>query len=297
MSLKTVFQSLKKEGYIVKRLDEFLIAKAGEDNDRAIDVNAPSQIGKCPRARYYSRTGAPANPGVDPRSTRIFDNGTFFHIRTQEYLKEAGILDVDEVPVYNEQYNIQGHTDGILSISGSEKAVLELKSINSKGFSELKDAKDEHKKQGLTYLFCLENRRQELHLRYKSRIAFLRSRKARYQEYEKLYQHLKGGRKHTREEKIAFQCGLHDRVDTILFNLDTPITKVIFLYENKDTQELKEFVVTSSESQSKVTMESILNECSSVNEAVESGCVPDRCTRNKSDFCCRWCDYSIECWN
>lgn len=39
---------------------------------------------------------------------------------------DSGILLLDEVPVLSEEYNIQGHTDGILDL-GDEYAILELK--------------------------------------------------------------------------------------------------------------------------------------------------------------------------
>ena len=44
-------------------------------------------------------------------------------------------------------------------------------------------------------------------------------------------------------------------LDNILFHTDVPITKVVFLYENKNNQELKEFVVERN-----ITTEPILTE-------------------------------------
>ena len=149
MALKSVFNAMKREGYVIKDLDLYLLSLNGEDNDRAIDVNAPSQIGGCLRSRYYSRTQASRDTNaVDARTRRIFDNGTKTHERLQQYLEEQGMLLMDEVPVYNATYNIQGHTDGILALGAVEKGVLEIKSINSNGFSNLKTVKEEHRKQG-----------------------------------------------------------------------------------------------------------------------------------------------------
>ena len=51
MSLNNLFQSVKQEGYIIKPLDFFLEKQTNADNDRAVDVNAPSQVGRCPRER------------------------------------------------------------------------------------------------------------------------------------------------------------------------------------------------------------------------------------------------------
>ena len=298
MALKNVFSALKKsEGYIIKDLDLYLLSLNGEDTDRAIDVNAPSQVGNCMRSRYYARTNAPRDfDSINARTRRIFDNGTKTHERIQEYLHEQGMLLMDEVPVHNYEYNIQGHTDGVLKLSPAEKGILEIKSINDEGFKNLHDAKPEHKKQGLIYVFCLEQRRKFLRETYSSREAFDKNLDKRMDEYAKLYQHLKSGRKHSREEKIAFQCSLHAKMDSILFDTKVPITKTVFLYEDKNNQEMKEFTVSMNESSSKVLMKDILSEFSELNEYVKNKVVPPRCANSKSDPACRWCSYKTHCW-
>lgn len=298
MALKSVFNAMKREGYVIKDLDLYLLSLNGEDNDRAIDVNAPSQIGSCLRSRYYSRTQASRDTNaVDARTRRIFDNGTKTHERLQQYLEEQGMLLMDEVPVYNATYNIQGHTDGILALGAVEKGVLEIKSINSNGFSNLKTVKEEHRKQGLTYVYCLEQRRLELHEIYSSLSDFVKDKKSRYKKYASLYQHLKDGRRHTREEKIKFQCDLHDKMDSILMETRVPITKAIFLYENKDSQELKEFCVSTREAASQEVLKEILNECSYINDCIKNGIVPPRCSNSKTSSPCRFCPFTIECFN
>lgn len=298
MALKSVFNAMKREGYVIKDLDLYLLSLNGEDNDRAIDVNAPSQIGSCLRSRYYSRTQASRDTNaVDARTRRIFDNGTKTHERLQQYLEEQGMLLMDEVPVYNATYNIQGHTDGILALGAVEKGVLEIKSINSNGFSNLKTVKEEHRKQGLTYVYCLEQRRLELHEIYSSLSDFVKDKKNRYKKYASLYQHLKDGRRHTREEKIKFQCDLHDKMDSILMETRVPITKAIFLYENKDSQELKEFCVSTREAASQEVLKEILNECSYINDCIKNGIVPPRCSNSKTSSPCRFCPFTIECFN
>ena len=298
MSLNSIFNAMKKEGYIIKDLDLYLLSLNGEDNDRAIDVNAPSQIGGCLRSRYYSRTQASRDTNaIDARTRRIFDNGTKTHERLQQYLEEQGMLLMDEVPVYNATYNIQGHTDGILALGAVEKGVLEIKSINSNGFSNLKTVKEEHRKQGLTYVYCLEQRRLELHEIYSSLSDFVKDKKNRYKKYASLYQHLKDGRRHTREEKIKFQCDLHDKMDSILMETRVPITKAIFLYENKDSQELKEFCVSTREAASQEVLKEILNECSYINDCIKNGIVPPRCSNSKTSSPCRFCPFTIECFN
>lgn len=295
MALEFLKENMKKKG-IIARLDNYLLTLQKEDNDRAFNVNAPSQIAVCKRARYYARTGEGTKTSYSARTQRIFDNGTYFHERTQKYMLDSGILLLDEVPVLSEEYNIQGHTDGILDL-GDEFAILELKSINDNQYSGLRSGeKPEHTLQGLVYVYCIESHRKFLREKYKTKLLFKLSRNKRAKEYEQYYQHLKGGSKHTKEEKIAFQVGLHLRLDDLIYPCEKPITKVVFLYENKNTQDLKEFVVDSTTPENQEKIAEILEGCSFVNDCVETGTVPPREATRKSDSICRFCNYKDECW-
>lgn len=291
MSLKDYYSAIKKEGYVVSDLDLYLLSLNDKDNDRAINVNSPSQVGGCTRAMYYSRTGTPQDSGVDARTRRIFDNGTHTHERLQEYLKKQGVLLMDEVPVHNDAYNIQGHTDGLLELSKKEGGVLEIKSINSRGFSALKDAKPEHKMQALVYLYCLEERRK-----YLSQFQEDFFCSPPYQEYESHYTHLKDGHKYTREEKLKFSINNCLNRDKLLFGLELPLTKCVLLYENKDTQELKEFLVESNKEEHAEIIKEFLEAFDYINECVDIGEVPERLCKNKSDQCGRWCKFKNTCF-
>ena len=187
MSLNNLFQSVKQEGYIIKPLDFFLEKQANADNDRAVDVNAPSQAGQCMRHNYYMRKQYDSDGDIGARTQRIFDNGTYTHERIQNYLLEMNLLICDEVPLLNEEYNIQGHTDGFLDLPEDEVAILEIKSINDNQFNQLKDAKEEHKKQGLIYLYCAEERRQQLRNKYKTLEEFYASQEERAEYYRSKY--------------------------------------------------------------------------------------------------------------
>lgn len=295
MALEFLKENMKKKG-IIARLDNYLLTLQKEDNDRAFNVNAPSQIAVCKRARYYARTGEGTKTSYSARTQRIFDNGTYFHERTQKYMLDSGILLLDEVPVLSAEYNIQGHTDGILDL-GDEYAILELKSINDNQYSGLRSGeKPEHTLQGLVYVYCIESHRKFLREKYKNKLLFKLSRSKRAKEYEQYYQHLKGGSKHTKEEKIAFQVGLHLRLDDLIYPCEKPINKVVFLYENKNTQDLKEFVVDSTTPENQEKIAEILEGCSFVNDCVETGTVPPREATRKSDSICRFCNYKDECW-
>lgn len=299
--LKAVFKNIKTEGYVVKPLEKFLISN-NEENDRAINVNSPSQASNCLRRNYYMRTGVQSDGSIDPRTQRIFDNGTHVHLRLQEYLMKCGILVMDEVPCIDTDYNIQGHTDGYLTLSPpsiskgvtqyTNIGILEIKSINDNQFNQLKDAKPEHKEQAMVYLHCSEKRRQYLRSKYKNKMEFDLSRKERAEFFRSRYQHLQDGSKYTREEKIEMQIALNLQADKILFNTIRPITKVIFLYENKNTQDLKEFVVEHDTE----LMERILERYETLNKCIENEEVPEREGTSKSCTTCRWCQMTIECW-
>ena len=294
MSLKNLFNAMKKEGIITSPLDRYLFEQANKPNDRAVNVNAPSQAGRCNRANYYMRKQYEQDGSIDPRTQRIFDNGTYTHERLQSYLIDMGLLHMDEVPLINDEYNIQGHTDGFINLK-NEVAILEIKSINDNQFGQLKDAKEEHKCQGLIYLFCAEERRKWLHEHYSSSEEFNASYSERYKYFESRYQHMKGGRKFTREQKIKNEVLLNMLSDNILFYTDKPITKVVFLYENKNNQELKEFVVERNLLTEPILQE-VLGRYEELNRCCDTNTVPDREGSSKSCSMCRFCSYKNECW-
>ena len=294
MALKDMFNAMKKEGYVTAPLDRYLFEQANKPNDRAVNVNAPSQAGKCNRANYYMRMQYEGDGSIDPRTQRIFDNGTYTHERLQTYLLDMELLLMDEVPLIHDAYKIQGHTDGFLNLGG-EVAILEIKSINDNQFGQLKDAKEEHKKQGLVYLFCAEERRKFLHRTYKTEKEFNDSWDTRYRYFEFHYQHMKGGRKYTREQKIKNEVMLNMLADNILFYTEKPITKVVFLYENKNNQELKEFTVERNMTTEPI-LGDVLKDYDYLNECCREKKLPPREGTSKSCNVCRWCSYKNECY-
>lgn len=294
MALKDMFNIMKKDGYVTAPLDRFLFEEANRPNDRAVNVNAPSQAGKCNRANYYMRMQYENDGTIDPRTQRIFDNGSGVHERLQSYLLDMELLYMDEVPLINDEYNIQGHTDGFLNLD-EEVAILEIKSINDNQFNQLRDAKEEHKRQGLIYLYCAEERRKWLHETYGTPEEFNVSYHERYRYFETRYQHMKDGRKYTREEKIKNEVMLNMLADNILFYTDKPLTKVIFLYENKNNQELKEYVVERNLTTEPI-LEEVLENYAYLNKCCEAQEIPPREGTSKSCNTCRWCSYKNECY-
>lgn len=299
MSLKGIMQNMKQEGYVVKAIDSYLLSLNHKDNDRATNVNSPSQASVCLRANYYARNKYDSDGSLDPRSFRIFNNGDGVHDRLQNYLEKSGILLMREVPIINDPYQIQGHTDGYLTLAKkrditTEVGILEIKSINSNGFTNLKAPKDEHIEQAMVYLYASEERRLYLRKKYKTEKAFNSSIAVhnRKNYYKKHYQHFKSGSKYSKEEKVQMQIDLGLRADKILWNCPKPVTKCIFLYECKDNQELKEYVVVRDEE----VIERVLDRFEQQNGYCERQELPPREGTSKSCGTCKWCNYKIECW-
>jgi hypothetical protein len=299
MSLNNIFKVMKTDGLVVKPLEKYLLGLNTLDNDRAINVNAPSQLGGCCRSNFYSRMKYPRDCLIDPRTRRIFNNGDYVHIRLQQYLEGAGLLLMREVPLIDTELNIQGHTDGFLNLDKVKNAhkikdlkILEIKSINDNAFSKLKDAKEEHKIQGTTYLYCTERRRQYLRTKYKSEEEFKKSSLHRMIRFKNRFSYLKGGHKHTKAEKITLQVKLCLKADNILFHTVNPITDVVFLYEDKNNQELKEFLVSRNEE----TVDYIKNYAKKLNAYCNNKELPPREGTSKSCNDCRWCNYRNTCW-
>lgn len=251
---------------------------AGED--RGHGWNSPSSVGGCLRSSFFSRTGVtPDFPQNDPRLQRIFDNGTMVHIRLQEYLKGNGILLEDEAPLFNPEHLIMGTTDGLLLDKNNTLAVLEIKSIHSYGFSSLKDAKPEHKLQASIYMFCLNEMRKKI----------LRGGRKELEDLylNKIKSFLKDGSKYTREEKIERQFNNFCRTLDLLEKYPRQLKKVIFLYENKDTQELKEFDITVDST----LIQDALEKFDHLNECIEKNIIPEA---NRT-YMCNGCKFRKVC--
>lgn len=289
--------TMKQEGYIIKKLDQYLLGLNVIDEDRRYDINSPSSAGACPRRVVYSRLGYERDAySIDAKTRRVFDNGTSTHERLQKYLLNCGLLAMDEVPVFDDEYEVQGHTDGLLNLSKMELGILEIKTINTDGFKKLVDAKEEHKLQALIYMYCLENRRKwlkENHKTEKELESYLDSEE--YVEFIRdHYKHLKGGKHYSLEEKFNFKLECHRKSDKLLWRAIRPINKMIFLYEDKNTQELKEFCVKRNDE----LLEGLLEKYEYINKFVHSKKIPPRPAEATSKNCnhCRWCSFKGECW-
>jgi CRISPR/Cas system-associated exonuclease Cas4 (RecB family) len=120
-------------------------------------------------------------PELDPKVLSIFENGHSFHNRMEHLFGKAGILIAPELPIKNAEMNISGRTDAVVRNPNkglykdthlitlldfdnniifegpnNEVALVELKSINNKGFNKVNNdnhPKEEHIQQLQLYMF------------------------------------------------------------------------------------------------------------------------------------------------
>lgn len=137
---------------IIEAIDKYLQERPKKY--RPIRCFHPSSLHKAESYLFKHYLEGDGGKEFDSRIIRIFDNGHATHDRLQGYLKEIGILLEAEVPLVDEDYEIQGHCDGIVEINGM-KGVLEIKSINLNGFYALHEPKAEHILQLNIYMHCL----------------------------------------------------------------------------------------------------------------------------------------------
>jgi hypothetical protein len=136
---------------IIETIDSYL--KTRPKDKRTKNCFHPSSLHKSAKKLYHLYLEGDNNQEFEPRIKRIFDNGHGVHERLQTYLENPGILLQAEVQVESKEYEITGHTDGILEINGV-KGILEIKSMNANTFYSTYDPKPEHLIQVNIYMFC-----------------------------------------------------------------------------------------------------------------------------------------------
>jgi CRISPR/Cas system-associated exonuclease Cas4 (RecB family) len=89
---------------------------------------------------------------INGNLARIFDNGSSLEDRIDKYFSKMGILLGREISLKNDLPPISGRMDFLISHEKHGHVPIELKSINTRGFENLKEAKPEHILQLHTYM-------------------------------------------------------------------------------------------------------------------------------------------------
>ncbi len=89
---------------------------------------------------------------LDPRVSRIFETGTYMHLRFSNYFMSLPHPFEVQIAVILKEWPIIGEADAIISHPEMGNQIIELKSINDRGFKLLKQPQDGHAAQVNTYM-------------------------------------------------------------------------------------------------------------------------------------------------
>ncbi|OHD24328.1 MAG: hypothetical protein A2Y38_09165 [Spirochaetes bacterium GWB1_59_5] len=185
----------------------------------------PSNIGSCGLRNVYEFTSAEALTTLEPADLEIFDLGHAIHDVVQSrmdnlqpgcptgftYTFQREVAFDAETDELFHNYGIGGTTDGVLTFSdasGVQRAVLEVKSINSSGFKDLTAPKPDHLMQATLYAYrfdcpiiylwyyCKDNSQRMVYARLFNRAVF----DAAIARYDGWLEHVHAGTLPPREE-------------------------------------------------------------------------------------------------
>ena len=113
----------------------------------------PSALGSiCDRYLYNCYHGLVKEEDISAVSRRIFDCGDYLGYRYEKYFEKMEVLLETESIIKADDPPISGRLDFLISHPEHEKLLIELKSINQRGFTALKEPKPEHIVQIQIYL-------------------------------------------------------------------------------------------------------------------------------------------------
>lgn len=189
MALKDVLKAIKNPTVAIDDINKQLTFPSKQ---RTLNYFRPSTVvGECPVSMWYGfRKIKWSNPelekGFSPQLMRIFQLGTDVHTEVQHWLGKSGHLwglwkcpkcdkihskefefrpkekcscggdwVYEEITMWNKEYNLLGHTDGIIKKNGLTY-LFELKTMNSFKFTKLKEPEPIHIKQASIYSWLME---------------------------------------------------------------------------------------------------------------------------------------------
>ena len=139
-----------QDKWLLKALDTHLTSS---QRPARVGVFYPSSLGSpCDRFLYNSYNGLVEEQVIDATTKRIFDCGDYLGYRYEKYFEKMGILLGTEIAVKSDDPPISGRLDFLIRHTQTNVAIVELKSINLRGFKALVKPKDDHYQQIQLYL-------------------------------------------------------------------------------------------------------------------------------------------------
>jgi hypothetical protein len=140
----------REDIWLVDLLDEYL---GGTMDSPRSGVFHPSTLSnKCDRAVWLIYHGQMVSSPLEAVTQRIFQNGDYLEKRVEKWLTNLRILVGREIPVKFEFPPMSGRMDFLIKHELYGIMPIELKSINTSGFSKLTTPKEEHQLQLQMYL-------------------------------------------------------------------------------------------------------------------------------------------------
>ena len=152
---KTRSRTSNQDKWLLKMFEDTL---GYQQNSSRVGVFYPSMLGnECDRYLYLAFRGKLPQQEIASTTQRIFDTGSSLEDRMTKYFEQMGILKGREIVVKSDAPPISGRADFLLTHEEHQEIVLELKSINDKGFKNLySKPKPEHALQLQIYLQLLD---------------------------------------------------------------------------------------------------------------------------------------------
>lgn len=231
----------------------------------------PSAAGSCSRKIVYSMMDYPKE-GFDSRVLMIFENGTYMHNRIEHLLGDTGLMIAPELSFEKKEWRISGRSDAIIHNFLPHKSsnnIITLKEPIYEKDEEGNSVRDEKGNKTLLDEDIIyvgpDNDVMIVELKSISESGFnwikKRGAKDNHIKQLQLYMYLTG------------------------------IRMGMLLYENKNTQEMKEFFIEYDE---KIAQE-VVDQIIFVNKCVDENTLPPK-EFDRTDFDCRYCDFKNICW-
>jgi len=145
----------KHDEWLVKEIDRHLTSTS-DQRPPSRDIFYPSFLGStCDRLLYLHYNGLLPNPKFDSKTLRIFAHGHATENRYKDIFTKMRLLSGTEVQARYDNPCIHGRADFILNFPEFGRTIIELKTINERGFSNLSVPKPDHAIQLQIYLSIL----------------------------------------------------------------------------------------------------------------------------------------------
>lgn len=210
----------------------------------------PSSVGQCMRKNVYQMLGYIGRP-EDGNDLLVLENGTYFHNRMEHIFKDMGILISDELSLKDPDLAISGRSDAI---------IWDLDMTESEDDTDviiLHDPKGRKVYEGPRDLVKI--------------IEFKSIKQERYQELKRVPK-----KNHIQQLQLYFYL--------------TGIRKGAIYYENKNTQEQKQYDIVYDES----IVDEVLEDIRQTVDYARRGELPDR-PYLPTDIPCRYCRFRDIC--